>query len=66
MSEDSSVVGEGGTRRLDVTSIVRLGIEAKGTRCLVVEWAAIHRDELARDWKRAAQREPLDSIEPLR
>jgi hypothetical protein len=33
---------------------------------LVVEWAAIHRDELARDWKRAAQREPLDSIEPLR
>jgi hypothetical protein len=33
---------------------------------LVVEWAAIHRDELARDWRQAAQKEPLDAIEPLR
>jgi len=31
----------------------------------MVEWAAIE-IRLARDWKRAAQREPLDSIEPLR
>jgi hypothetical protein len=33
---------------------------------LVVEWAAIHRNELARDWERAAKSEPLDAIEPLR
>jgi hypothetical protein len=33
---------------------------------LVVEWAAIHRDELSRDWRQAAQKKPLDSIEPLR
>ena len=33
---------------------------------LVVEWSAIHREELARDWRQAAQKEPLDAIEPLR
>jgi hypothetical protein len=33
---------------------------------LVVEWAALHRDELAWDWRQAAQKEPLDAIEPLR
>ncbi len=33
---------------------------------LVVEWAAIHRDELARAWQQAEQKEPLDPIDPLR
>lgn len=32
---------------------------------LVVEWADVHGDELATNWKKARAREPLDSIEPL-
>ena len=32
---------------------------------LVLEWAELHGDELAANWQRARDREPLDSIEPL-
>ncbi len=32
---------------------------------LVLEWAELHGDELAANWQRARNREPLDSIEPL-
>lgn len=32
---------------------------------LVKEWAALHRDELVEDWRRAERAEPLVSIEPL-
>lgn len=32
---------------------------------LVIEWAAIHRDELRDAWRRAIKNEPLGSIEPL-
>jgi hypothetical protein len=32
---------------------------------LVKEWAALHREELHDDWRRAARGEPLVSIEPL-
>lgn len=32
---------------------------------MVVEWAAIHRDELLADWHLAQQRETLHSIEGL-
>jgi hypothetical protein len=32
---------------------------------LVVEWAELHRDELAANWKKARDRQPLDTIEPL-
>lgn len=33
---------------------------------LVIEWAALHRDELGAAWQRAVQNEPLGTIEPLR
>ena len=33
---------------------------------LVIEWATRHHDELRRVWDRAANHEPLTSIEPLR
>lgn len=33
---------------------------------LVLEWAALHREELLRDWALAKPRQPLDPIEPLR
>jgi hypothetical protein len=32
---------------------------------LVVEWAALHRDELSEDWELARREEPLKPIEPL-
>lgn len=33
---------------------------------LVVEWAALHRDELLADWRLARADLPLSKIEPLR
>jgi hypothetical protein len=32
---------------------------------LVVEWGALHQDELRDDWSRAEQRAPLKKIKPL-
>jgi hypothetical protein len=32
---------------------------------LVLEWAALHRDELREDWHRARAGETLNEIEPL-
>ena len=32
---------------------------------LVMEWAAIHRDELLEDWNLARTRAPLNPIDPL-
>ena len=32
---------------------------------LVVEWGALHQDELREDWSRAEQRAPLKKIKPL-
>lgn len=33
---------------------------------LVVEWAAIHKDELLMDWEAAKDKRPLFPIEPLK
>lgn len=33
---------------------------------LVMEWAAIHKDELLRNWERALKKESLLKIEPLK
>jgi hypothetical protein len=33
---------------------------------LVVEWAALHRDEPKVAWRKALNNEPVDPIEPLR
>jgi hypothetical protein len=32
---------------------------------LVLEWAALSRDELRADWERARKEEPLEPIQPL-
>lgn len=32
---------------------------------MVLEWAALHRDELRADWQRARQGEVLEPIDPL-
>ena len=41
----------------------RLSPRATG---LVVEWAALHQNELRRVWQQARAHEPLSKIEPLR
>jgi len=33
---------------------------------LVMEWAAIHKDELLSDWELAKDRKPLSPVEPLK
>ena len=33
---------------------------------LVIEWAAIHKDEILRDWELAKDKKPLFPVEPLR
>ena len=33
---------------------------------LVIEWAALHRDELEFAWRKASNNEPVDPIEPLK
>ena len=37
----------------------------KRAMALVLEWAALHREELRIDWKRAGAHEPLLPIDPL-
>ncbi len=32
---------------------------------MVLEWFALHRNELADDWQRASQKLPLEPIDPL-
>ena len=32
---------------------------------MVVEWAAMHQEELLADWDKAKNHQPLDKIEPL-
>ncbi len=32
---------------------------------LVVEWAALHQDDLLERWERAREHQPLEKIEPL-
>jgi len=33
---------------------------------LVVEWGALHRDELEVAWQKASENQPIDPIEPLK
>jgi len=51
--------------RLDGPKVLDGALPPKAL-ALVVEWAAIHRAELDRDWERARARLPLEAIEPLR
>lgn len=40
------------------------GLPSRALR-LVLEWAALHRDELMQNWEKARAGVPLDKIEPL-
>lgn len=56
----------GASGRFEIESLRTLdGDLPPRVRGLVVEWAALHRDELRDDWERARRHEPLRRIEPL-
>jgi len=44
--------------------ILRGRLPAKAMR-LVIEWAALHQDELLARWEQARSHQPLERIEPL-
>ncbi len=45
--------------------IVREGELPNRATSMVVEWAALHQQELAENWHRLANDEPVQKIEPL-
>ena len=49
---------------IDTLSILR-GELPRRAMALVLEWAALHRQELRADWERARGGTPLESIAPL-
>jgi hypothetical protein len=44
--------------------VLRGKLPAKAT-ALVIEWAALHQDELLAQWERARNHQPLNRIDPL-
>ncbi len=50
--------------RIDTLEITT-GSLPRRALALVLEWASLHRGELAEDWERARRGEPLATIEPL-
>jgi hypothetical protein len=49
---------------IDTLAVFR-GSLPRRALALVLEWAALHRDELREDWRRARAGETLNEIEPL-
>jgi hypothetical protein len=50
--------------RIDTLEVMA-GALPRRVMALVLEWAALHRGELAADWDRARRHEHLESIAPL-
>jgi hypothetical protein len=50
--------------RIDTLEVIA-GALPRRTQGLVLEWASLHRGELADDWDRARRGEPLVPIQPL-
>ncbi len=57
--------GEKASIAIKDLSVVAGGLSPRALG-LVVEWAALHRDELEAAWRRASKNQPLDPIEPLK
>jgi len=49
---------------IDTLSVYRGALSPRAL-ALVLEWAALHREELRRNWALARSEEPLPRIEPL-
>ncbi len=47
------------------TLAVLRGQLPRRAHAMVLEWAALHRDELAANWQLARKQEPLSGIDPL-
>lgn len=50
---------------VEVESDLVRGTFPPRARRLVLEWAALHKQELLENWERARQRQPLKRIAPL-
>ena len=50
---------------VDLDGQIIVGSLPTNAQRLVREWAAMHRDELASNWRRAGAGEPLEQIAPL-
>ena len=50
--------------RIDTLEVMR-GALPRRALALVVEWALLHRGELAADWERASRYLPIETIAPL-
>ena len=50
---------------MDFAGTVIAGALPRRALVLVAEWAVLHEDELAANWERARQDEPLESIDAL-
>jgi len=50
--------------RIDSLQVLEGRLPSRALR-LAIEWAALHRDELRINWKRAQEHQPLYQIEPL-
>jgi hypothetical protein len=48
----------------ETLAVLRGGLPRRAL-ALVLEWAALHRDELGRSWERARAGQAIDPIEPL-
>ncbi len=55
----------GQTASVDFAGTVIAGSLPRRALVLVAEWAVLHEDELATDWERARQDEPLEPIDAL-
>jgi uncharacterized protein DUF4160 len=49
---------------IESLSVLRGGLPPRALG-LVMEWAALHQDELREDWRRARAQEPMKPIAPL-
>ena len=50
---------------VDISSGVVTGKFPRRALNAVLEWYSLHKDELANDWQRAGQKQPLRPIDPL-
>ena len=55
---DEALVG------IETLSVLRGGLPPRALG-LVMEWAALHRDDLRRLWRKAENLEPLEKVPPL-
>ena len=56
--------GDEALYEIDILNVLRGGLPRRA-HAMVLEWAALHRDELKANWQLARQQQPLSDINPL-